>query len=197
MALLLVMVVAGLVVPSQSERVEAVPKYIPLGTQSQPVSLIIPSLEVRAPVEPILLRTDGVLVPPSDPDTVGWWDRSAMPGSAVGQTLMTGHMVRSGVSALSELGEMRPGQLVMVRTEAGTVHYRITKVVSLLRAEVAEQAYDLFGQDRGDGRLVLVTCTNWNGREHLSNLIAFADQLGVPNPAAPQNRPDTEPESAS
>lgn len=184
--LFLAMVIAGFVLPSPGisapriEPGEASP-YHALAQPSDPELLIIPSIEIRAKVLPIEIDSDGVLHPPADVDDVGWWERSAKPGSPTGQTLLTGHTVHTGGGVMNRLGELRPGALVQVKTPLGTVDYRTTKVFVYTRDELAEHAHELFGQKRKQNRLVLVTCTGWNGSDYTSNIIVFATPLGVRN----------------
>jgi LPXTG-site transpeptidase (sortase) family protein len=128
---------------------------------------------------PIEIAPDGVLSPPSDVHEVGWWQRSAKPGATSGQTLVTGHTVHTGGGVMNELGDLRPGALIQIRTRRGTVDYRATKVFVYTKAELAAHANQLFSQERKRVRLVLVTCTGWNGYGYDSNIIVFADQLGV------------------
>lgn len=192
--LFLAMVIAGFVIPSPGISL-ADPKlgtgslYEPLAAPAKPTRLIVPDIALRAPIIPIEVRPDGVLKPPTDVDEVGWWRRSARPGSTSGQTLVTGHTVHSGEGVMNRLGEVRPGALIQIETPRGTVDYRATKIFVYTRAELAEHARKLFGQHRNDGRLVLVTCTAWNGTEYESNIIVFADQLGVRTGTTAQ-RPD-------
>ena len=46
--------------------------------------------------------------------------------------------------------------------------------------ELARHARELFGQDHGRGRLVLVTCTDWDGAAYRGNIVVFAKPLGAP-----------------
>ncbi|MCW2786142.1 MAG: Sortase family protein [Marmoricola sp.] len=183
--LFLAMVIAGFAIPSPGIAGGPDPGppslYHPLGVPSKPELLVVPEIGLRAPVLPIEVDSQGVLTPPSDFHEVGWWQDSAEPGSATGETLMTGHTVHTGGGVMNELGEMRPGALVQVRTAHGTVDYRTTKVFVYTKAQLAKHKDDLFGQDHGNGRLVLVTCIGWTGHDYTSNVIVFADQLGVRN----------------
>jgi LPXTG-site transpeptidase (sortase) family protein len=145
--------------------------------EGPPSQLVVPTLGVRAPVVPIEMDAAGVLTPPADVDSVGWWQRSAEPGAGSGQTLITGHTVRVGDGALDRIGELARGSRVEVRAAAGTASYRVTDVVTYDRAQVAAQAHELFGQDRTDGRLVLVTCTDWNGEVWERNIIVLAQPV--------------------
>jgi len=142
-----------------------------------PSQLVVPALGVQAPVVPIEMDAEGVLTPPADVDTVGWWQRSAEPGSGEGQTLITGHTVRVGDGAMDRIGELGSGARVEVRADGGTAAYRVTEVATYDRDQVAAQAQELFGQDRTDGRLVLVTCTDWNGEVWERNIIVLAEPV--------------------
>lgn len=183
--LFLAMVIVGFVIPSPG--IAGLPRaegpgaigYEQLGSPAKPTQLIVPAIGLRAPIIPIEVAPDGVLSPPVDVSEVGWWERSARPGSSSGQTLLTGHTVHTGGGVMNRLGDLRPGELVQIRTPKGTVDYRATKVFVYTRAQLAEHADQLFGQKRKHNRLVLVTCTGWNGKEYDANIIVFADPLGV------------------
>ena len=182
--LFLAMVIVGFVIPSpgiaddpRTRTGEAL--YEPLTRPSNPELLIVPEISLRAPIVPIEIDPDGVLSPPDDVSEVGWWERSAKPGSTSGQTLVTGHTVHTGGGVMNELGDLRPGALIRIRTPRGTVDYRATKVFVYTKAELAEHREELFSQQRKKIRLVLVTCTGWTGHDYSSNIIVFADQLGV------------------
>ncbi|MCD6640898.1 MAG: class F sortase [Nocardioides sp.] len=142
-----------------------------------PTRIEIPSLDVVAPILPIEMNTAGVLTPPADVDTVGWWKRSAKAGARRGQILITGHSVRIGDGAMDHIGTLERGAEIVLRSRGTTTHYRTTEVFTYDRAQVAEHAYDLFGQDRGQGGLVLVTCTDWDGQSYESNIIVRAEPI--------------------
>lgn len=150
------------------------------GSVGEPVRLVIPSLDVDAPVVPIKLDRDRVLRPPNDPATVGWWDRSAQPGATKGQPLLTGHSVRLGDGAMDTLGDVKRGATVQIMgkkdddKDPKVASYQVQKVFVYSRKQVADHADDLFGQDHHPRRLVLVTCTDWDGRVYQSNIIVFA-----------------------
>ncbi len=150
---------------------------------SAPVRVEVPSLGVAAGIDPVAVSADRVLDPPDDVERVGWWDASAEPGAEAGQTVLTGHAVHTGGGVLDELPDVRPGARVDLRTEQGLMRYRVTGVETLRRDEVAARTEELFGQDRGDGRLVLVSCTRWDGAVYRSNVVVTAEPLGEPGPA--------------
>lgn len=142
-----------------------------------PDEIIVPSVDIEAPIVPIEIDPAGVLTPPADTDIVGWWQRSAEPGSGKGQTVVTGHTVSSGGGVMNTLGEVDIGALVRVRDEGKLIDYRVTGVFKLSREEVADAAENLFGQGTQGGRLVMVTCTDYVDGDYESNIIVWAEPL--------------------
>lgn len=202
LVLLIAMVVAGFVLPSPSVSASGPEPFSALGIAQQrpalyrdlpqpsaPTELIVRSLDIDAPILP--LELDGtVLTPPSDPTQVGWWTGSAKPGAKRGNTVITGHTVHTGGGAMDRLGTIGKDALVQVRTADGVMNYRTTKVFVYSKEELAENAVSLFRQDRARNRLVLITCTDWNGSDYDSNSIVFAEPLGVRNPPRKQTGND-------
>ena len=179
LALCGVMAVAGLVLPSPAVEAAPVPGYSPMAAPAKPVRLVVPALKIRAPILPIEVNAQAVLDPPRNPRDVGWWKRSARAGSPTGQTVLTGHTVHTGGGVMDRLGKLRKGQLVRVVTPQGTMTYSTTRVVTWTKAQLAKRAVSIFAQERRDGRLVLITCTGWTGRDYTSNIVVFAKPLGV------------------
>ncbi len=168
------MVVAGVVVPSPSDDEDR--RAVPA---AEPLRLRVATLDIDADVTPIQLSQDAVLDPPADSDVVGWWDGSAEPGAARGQVVITGHTVHTGGGALDPVARLDQGRVSVV-TRAGVQRYRVVDRVVLTREQVAERAQSLFGQHRRspDGaRLVLVTCTDWNGSYYERNVIVLAEPV--------------------
>ncbi|MCW2762942.1 MAG: Sortase family protein [Marmoricola sp.] len=172
-------VAVGFVMPSPKEPAKAAPGYHAMAAPAAPVRLVVPALRIRAPILPIEVNAQQVLDPPRNPRDVGWWQRSARPGSPKGQTVLTGHTVHTGGGVMDELGRLRRGQLVKVVTPKGTMEYRTTRVVTWSKDELAKRAVDIFAQERPDVRLVLITCSGWTGSYYKSNVVVFAKPLGV------------------
>lgn len=166
------MSLVGVVLPSAPTEAEAASI-----DPAKPFRLVVPDIDLRAKVIPIEMTGDGVLHPPEDTDLVGWWKPSAMPAREDGQTLLTGHTVNNGEGVMNRMGELEEGDEVRVRTKHGAVDYETTEVTTYSVEELAENAEELFGQDREDNRLVLVTCTDWDGEVYQSNIVAFADPV--------------------
>ncbi|MGN6161563.1 MAG: class F sortase [Marmoricola sp.] len=146
----------------------------------QGIRLLVPSVGIDAPIVPIALQGH-ILMPPDDASLVGWWTGSAKPGSPTGQTLITGHTVHTGGGQMDHLGSISPGGIVEIVTKHGTIWYRETAVLVYSKQQVSQHAQQLFGQTRKKNRLILVTCTGWTGSYYTSNVIVFADLLGIPN----------------
>jgi len=140
-----------------------------------PTRLVVPQLGVDAPVVPIPVN-DGVLLPPSNPQMLGWWDQGAMPGALRGGALITGHTVHTGGGAFDNLETLHKGDRVQVRTEKGVIRYAVTGVTIYNKGKLAQDAERVFSQT-GPGRLVLITCEDWNGSGYDSNAIVFAERL--------------------
>lgn len=137
-----------------------------------PLRVTIPSLGLAAPVMPV--SADGrTLNPPGDPSVLGWWAGGAWAGARRGSALVTGHTVHTGGGVLDHLERVRRGALVQVRTTSGEIDYRVTDVAVLGKEEIARRAPVLFSQEVA-GRLVLVTCEDWDGEGYRSNVVVTA-----------------------
>lgn len=139
-----------------------------------PTHIVIPALDVNVPVIPI--RTEGsTLTPPSDPQELGWWSGGAAPGARRGSALITGHTVHTGGGALDNLADLTVGDPVSVdvRGSAKPLRYVVTRVHTYGKGALAKKATQVFDQTV-PGRLVLITCADWDGVEYLSNTVVTA-----------------------
>lgn len=152
-----------------SERASSRPA---LARSGGPDRLRLPALGVDAPVVPVP-APQGVLTPPDDPQVLGWWADGARPGADRGSSLVAGHTVRTGGGALDDLEHLLPGDAVQVLTRRGRIDYVVRGVTVLGRGELADRASRLFDQ-QVPGRLVLVTCEDWDGTGYRSNVIVTA-----------------------
>ncbi len=145
-------------------------------TGVRPDLVVVPALGVRAPV--VGIRTeDGALTPPSDPGQVGWWTGGARPGAQAGAAVVTGHTARAGGGAFDDLETLAAGEHVVVRSGTRAVAYEVEEVEVLSREELARRSASLFGRT-GAGRLVLVTCEDWDGTAYRSNVVVTAQPAG-------------------
>ena len=137
-----------------------------------PQRIVVPTLGIDHPIVGID-APGGVLTPPSDPQVLGWWQSGAQPGAKLGSALVTGHTVSSGGGAFDDLETLGRGDRVTIGTADGRIHYRVTGVRIYRKASLADHAQRVFSQDV-PGRLVLITCEDWNGSTYLSNAVVIA-----------------------
>jgi len=135
----------------------------------------VPDLGVSVPVVAIA-STGAALVPPSDPQVLGWWSGGAEPGALTGTAVVTGHTVSTGGGALDHLYRLARTDRLVVTTDAGRITYRVTEVIRHSKPELERLAPRVFSQEV-PGRLVLVTCTDFDGQVYLANTLAFAEPL--------------------
>jgi LPXTG-site transpeptidase (sortase) family protein len=117
------------------------------------------------------------LIPPSNPRLVGWWSDGARPGATKGSAIITGHTVHTGGGAFDNLDRLRAGDSVKVATAKRTISYAVVAVTTYRKRALAKQAAQIFDQSV-PGRLVLVTCEDWNGTTYLSNAVVIAKPIG-------------------
>jgi LPXTG-site transpeptidase (sortase) family protein len=82
----------------------------------------------------------------------------------------------TGGGALDRLEELRPGEPVTVRTRHDTMEYAVRRVAIIDKGLVSRQAERLFSQEV-PGRLVLITCEDWDGTAYRSNVVVTAQPL--------------------
>jgi LPXTG-site transpeptidase (sortase) family protein len=138
----------------------------------RPEVVVVPALGVRALVSPIDTE-DGALTPPADPQRLGWWTGGARPGADTGAAVLTGHTVHTGGGALDDLEFLVRGDRVLVQSGARQVAYDVSSVRVMSRDELVRESTDVFARS-GPGRLVLVTCEDWDGTSYRSNVVVIA-----------------------
>jgi LPXTG-site transpeptidase (sortase) family protein len=141
---------------------------------SGPYTLRIPRIGVDAPVIPIESNEDRVLLPPRDPGVAGWWSDGAAPGEPEGSAILVGHTVRNnGGGIFDDVGTLRGGDTIEVEGSNSALTYRVQSVDVLSKDQVARDAEQIFNQ-AGPGRLVVITCDDWDGTVWQSNIITVA-----------------------
>ena len=147
------------------------PEIVP-AVAGSPRRIVIPALSIDSQVDSI--RTlDRTLVPPPDPQRIGWWADGARPGARRGTALLTGHTVNTGGGAFDDLEDLAADDRVEMYAKRGTITYRVISVQTLSLQEVAIRHRELFDQG-GSARLVLVTCEDWDGQAYQSSVIVTA-----------------------
>jgi LPXTG-site transpeptidase (sortase) family protein len=139
-----------------------------------PYTLRIPRIGVEAPVVPIESNEDRVLLPPRDPGIAGWWRDGAAPGEPEGSAVLVGHTVRNnGGGVFDHVGTLRNGDTIEVEGSRSALTYRVQSVEVLSKEDVARDAEQIFTQT-GPGRLVVITCDDFDGTTWRSNIVTVA-----------------------
>ena len=149
---------------SQAESIEGASTY----------TVRIPRIGVDAPIVPIRSNEDRVLNPPQDPSVVGWWSQGAAPGEPRGSAVLVGHTVRNRDGGVfDDMGNLSRGDAIEVEGSDSTLTYRVKSINVLSKEEVARNAEEIFAQT-GPGRLVIITCEDWDGNAWRSNIVTIA-----------------------
>lgn len=145
---------------------------------SKPVAIDIPVIGVHSSLQYLGLNPDGTVQVPSGSlyDVPAWYKYSPTPGS-VGPSVIIGHVdsAASGPSVFFRVGELQPGNKVMVGRRDGSVAvFEITGVRQYPKAQFPTQL--VYGNTK-NAALRLITCGgsfNASTGHYLDNVIAFA-----------------------
>lgn len=126
-------------------------------------------------VIPIGVSAAGVLEPPSDISTAGWWVSGPRPG-APGRAVITGHIdSTAGLGAFAALDLLRSGDAISLHEADGRIlQFRVTT-----RQQIEKTQLDpgLLQHTTNSSDLLLVTCIgnfNYSTRSYDSNLLITA-----------------------
>jgi len=160
----------------------AQPAYTDL-TPAAPVRLAVGGLsgvQLVAPLVSTGLEPGRALTsPPDDAPLVGWWDASAKAGAPHGQTILLAHAGDAG-GGLTQIAELGRGDFVELLTEEGTMRYEVSSVRTFDPATLDRVGPQLFKQDGGAGRLVMLSAEGWDGSAYQRSVVAIASPLGQP-----------------
>jgi LPXTG-site transpeptidase (sortase) family protein len=123
-----------------------------------PASIRIPRLDVEAIVDEVGLLGEGLVEVPQDVERTGWYRYSQVTGNTEGASVIVGHRdgVTQGRGAFYDLGELTPGDRVVVTTRSGDrVRYEVVSRESFDKQIVPLE--ELFSS-AGTARLTLITC---------------------------------------
>jgi LPXTG-site transpeptidase (sortase) family protein len=142
-----------------------------------PYVLRIPQIGVDAHVVPVKSNEERILEPPPNPRVVGWWSDGAAPGAAQGSAVLVGHTVRhTDGGVFDDLGYLSRGDPIEVEGPHSTLTYRVDSIDMLSIDDFAHNAPQIFKQT-GPGRLVLITCGNFEGTVWRSNIVIIAEPV--------------------
>lgn len=162
--------------PSATAAPAAEPDLGPILPASLPVTLDIPSIGVHTTnLVPLSVGADGVLPPPTDYATAGYYTGGPTPGQ-LGAAVIAAHVDgKSGPAVFYRLGELTPGALVHVTRQDGTVAtFTIDKVARYPKAQFPTQL--VYGSATSRAEIRLITCGGAYDRttgHYVDNVIAF------------------------
>jgi LPXTG-site transpeptidase (sortase) family protein len=94
--------------------------------------LIVPSLDIDAPIVTLGVDATGTMEAPDTPTDVAWYDFSARPGE-VGNVVLAGHLdfINYGPAVFYHLKDARPGdQIELVLVDGTIARYRVVNVTA-------------------------------------------------------------------
>ena len=139
-----------------------------------PYTLRIPRIGIDARVVPIQSNKDRILEPPRDPKVAGLWSGGAAPGESQGSAVVVGHTVRNRDGGVfDDIHGLSRGDAIEVKGSDATLTYGVQSIAVLSKDQVARDAEEIFAQN-GPGRLVLITCDDWDGTAWRSNVVTIA-----------------------
>jgi len=133
----------------------------------------------RIHVVPIGVSSAGVLEPPEDISTVGWWVSGPRPG-ADGRAVIAGHIDSpAGLGAFAALDLLDEGDpILLIGADRRTHNYR---VIDRREIEKANLDPSFLHRTPNQSDLLLVTCIgsfDQSARSYESNLLVTAVQVG-------------------
>jgi LPXTG-site transpeptidase (sortase) family protein len=137
-----------------------------------PVRLIIPAIDINAPVEDVGTQANADLATPTQNpwQDVGWYNLGPHPGE-LGSAVIDGHLDRPGgfPAVFWNLRDLHVGDEVLVKNTSGkTVRFQVTRIEFYTPQNAPIQ--DIFG-NWGGTFLNLITCAgDWIPSQHQTNL---------------------------
>jgi len=152
----------------------------------QPVRVVIPQINLDAPINPIGLQAlehEGSTVfqwqVPND--FIAGWHHSSAPLGTAGNTVLNGHHNIFG-EIFRDLDELKEGDLIMLHDPEQTFTYAVTDILILEERgqplAVRQENARLIA-DTDDERLTMVTCWPYSDNSH--RLIVVAHPTGNPD----------------
>ncbi|WP_444948349.1 class F sortase [Micromonospora ureilytica] len=152
--------------------------------QGPPTRVRVPRIDVDSPLTVLGLDHAGVLIPPTDFHTAGWYGGGPAPGDT-GPAVLAGHLdSRRGPAVFARLGELRPGDLVQVWRGGQRLSFRVT---GSLRTRKDRFPTDVVYGPTPRAELRLVTCGGDFDRRrghYVDNVVVFA-VTEAPDPILP------------
>lgn len=143
-----------------------------------PNQVWIPSVGIKAPVEPVGLLDNGQMDVPKSSNIAGIFVNGVMPGEQ-GNALMAGHLDSyTGPAIFHPLKRVKPGDPIVISNEEGK--FLVFSVVSVESYLTSEAPLDKIFGDTNREQLNLITCAgkyDRNKREHNKRLVVYTRLL--------------------
>jgi Sortase domain len=162
----------------------AAPKVLgPVLPPSEPVSIDVPVIDVHSTLQYLGLTAQGTLqVPAPGPhyNEAAWYKYSPTPGS-LGPAVISGHVdsVAQGPSVFFKLGDLRPGDMVLVTRADGLV--AVFRVDGVRRYPKDHFPTLLVYGNTDYAALRLISCAgpfDYATRHYVDNIVVFASLVG-------------------
>ncbi len=125
---------------------------------ARPLSVTIPSVQLRARVQPVGVTPDDQMQLPADPAVMGWYRFGAAPSAPTGgSVVLAGHLdsTRFGLGPLVRLRDVELGSTVTVVTSRGARREYVVRRIQ--RFDQQRLPAEVFARD-GRELLRLITC---------------------------------------
>lgn len=141
--------------PNDSSDVESTSTLVPKDL-SVPERIMIPALNVNAPIVSVGLKDDNSMEIPGAKEA-GWYRLGAQPGDAVGSAVIAGHVDHADQPGVFlELRRLNVNDEIAITDTFGRLHgYRVTERFQVDKEELPTS--ELFRRD-GSPVLTLITC---------------------------------------
>lgn len=158
--------------PAVSARAATLP---PVREPAVPTRMAIPSIDAELTITPTGITSDNAMEIPEDPRVAGWYRYGPDPLSDTGAVVVSAHIdSKERVGPLARLGQVSPGDEVVVVTADEEVRYVIERVDSYPKTVIDLDA--VFTRD-GAPRLHIVSCGGeWDASagSYEDNIVAVA-----------------------
>lgn len=145
--------------------------------EAQPVGLVLPSLEIDAPITPVGVEANGEMEIPGASE-VGWYRFGPKPGEE-GSAVLAAHVDFNGeIGVFFDLRDGQVGETIDVEYSDGSV--RSFVVTERNQFDKTELPFDEIFRRDGAPSLVLITCGgdfNPSLRSYEDNVVLFAEPV--------------------
>jgi LPXTG-site transpeptidase (sortase) family protein len=168
--------VAVEVSPAAARTTEAIPEGAERSTK--PVRVVIPAIDVAAPVVRLGLERDGTLEVPKSFSDAGWWSGGFRPGQS-GPAVIVGHVDSTrGPAVFVNLRELKPGDAVVVfGADGSTIQFEVDRLEEVGKDEFpTKRVYS----ETLHATLRLITCGGQfdpSERSYEDNVIVYASRV--------------------